>query len=93
MKRVVDVLSSNLFCPEEPALFDWIGTRVLSRNDEYFHLADFRSYAEAQESAGQAFGDTDRWTRMSILNVARSGRFSSDRTVTEYARDIWGLRV
>ena len=93
VKRVVDVLSSNLFCPEEPALFDWIGTRVLSRNDEYFHLADFQSYAEAQESAGQAFGDTDRWTRMSILNVARCGKFSSDRTVTEYARDIWGLRV
>ncbi len=92
VKRVVDVLSSNLFCPEEPALFNWIGTRVLSRNDEHFHLADFRSYAEAQESAGQAFGDTHRWARMSILNVARIGMFSSDRTVTEYARDIWGLQ-
>ncbi|MBZ5635379.1 MAG: glycogen/starch/alpha-glucan phosphorylase [Acidobacteriia bacterium] len=93
VKRVVDVLSSNLFCSEEPALFEWVRKCVLNGNDEHFHLADFRSYADAQGKVGQSFGEADRWTRMSILNVARTGPFSSDRTVLEYARDIWGVQA
>ena len=93
LKRVVDVLSSPRFCTEEPTLFDWIRTRLLSLNDEHFHLADFGPYSEAQARAGQSFVDGDRWTRMSILNVARIGPFSSDRMVLEYARDIWEIRV
>ena len=53
--------------------------------------ADFRSYIDAQQAAGLAFQDSPRWTRMSILNCAASGRFSTDRTMQEYNRDIWGL--
>jgi starch phosphorylase len=64
---------------------------VLDANDEHFHLADFTPYVEAQEKAGNTFRDRGRWTRMAILNVARMGKFSSDRTVTEYAREIWGV--
>jgi len=93
VKRVMDVFSSKMFCPAEPTLFDWIRVHLLSVNDQHVHLADFRPYAEAQAGAGQSFVDTDRWTRMSILNVARIGLFSSDRTAMEYARDIWQIRA
>ncbi len=93
VKRVVDALSSTLFCSEEPELFAWIRKFVLDPDDKYVHLADVASYSEAQRRAGQAFRAANRWTRMSILNVARIGPFSSDRTVREYARDIWGLQA
>lgn len=93
VKRVVDRFSSNLFCKEEPNLFAWIFTSVLDANDEHFHLGEFTPYVEAQEKAGNTFRDRDRWTRMAIVNVARMGKFSSDRTVTEYARQIWGLKA
>ena len=92
LKRVVASFSSNLFCPHEPDLFAWISSSVLDARDEHFHLADFTPYVEEQGKAGNTFRDRDRWTRMSILNVARMGRFSSDRTVTEYAREIWGVK-
>jgi starch phosphorylase len=90
-KRVANSFLSDRFCPERPGLFAWIFQNVLDANDEHFHLADFPSYLEAQEKAGNRFSDQDRWTRMAILNVARMGKFSSDRTVLEYAREIWGI--
>ena len=92
VKRVVDTFRSNLFCPHEPDLFACIYQTILDENDEYFHLADLPAYLEAQEKAGEAFNDRARWTRMAILNVARIGKFSSDRTVKEYARDIWDIK-
>lgn len=92
LKRVVDSFSSNLFCSQEPGLFAWISANILDANDEHFHLADFNSYVKAQEGAGNAFRDPSRWGRMAILNVARMGKFSSDRTVTEYAREIWDVK-
>ena len=58
-------------------------------HDPYLLLADFASYAECQQRVEQAFLDQDRWTRMGILNVARMGKFSSDRTIREYADQIW----
>ncbi|HET8773002.1 MAG TPA: glycogen/starch/alpha-glucan phosphorylase [Thermoanaerobaculia bacterium] len=62
---------------------------ILRGNDRYFHCADFQSYVETQHRAAEAWQDRERWTRMSILNTARSGYFSSDRTIAEYARDVW----
>jgi len=91
IKRVADSFSSNLFCAQEPELFRWIFASVLDANDEHFHLADLMPYLETQERAGAAFRERNRWTQMAILNVARMGRFSSDRTVSEYAREIWGV--
>jgi starch phosphorylase len=93
VKRVVDSFSSNLFCPHEPDLFAWIFASVLDANDEHFHLADFTPYVEAQGKAGNTFRDRGRWARTAILNVARMGKFSSDRTVTEYAREIWNIEA
>jgi starch phosphorylase len=92
VKRVVETFHSNLFCPQEPDLFTWIYNALLDENDEYFHIADLPAYLEAQKKAGAAFAERSAWTRKAILNVARMGKFSSDRTAMEYARDIWGIK-
>jgi starch phosphorylase len=92
IKRVMDALNSNLFCPFEPNLFTWIYQAILDYGDEFFHLADMPSYLEAQEQAGRVFLDTPSWANKAILNVARIGKFSSDRTVREYANEIWHLK-
>ena len=78
--------------PREPDLFKWIYGTLLDENDEYLHLADLSAYIDAQAAAGAAFGNPDAWSRMAILNVARVGKFSSDRAIREYARDIWDLK-
>jgi glycogen phosphorylase len=91
VKRVMDALHSNLFCPYEAGLFEWIYQVILDYGDEYFHLADLPSYLETQEEAGQEFKNRRLWARKAILNVARIGKFSSDRTVQEYAREIWHI--
>lgn len=57
----------------------------------YFILADFRAYAEAQRKVEEAYKDTTRWAKMAMLNVAKCGKFSSDRTIEEYAKEIWHL--
>ena len=90
--RLLDALKSDRFCPNEPGLFAWIYDALLDQGDRYFHLADIGSYLETQERAGREFRKRREWTKKAILNVARIGRFSSDRTVREYARDIWGLQ-
>jgi glycogen phosphorylase len=91
IKRVMDALNSNLFCPFEPGLFTWIYQTIMDYGDEFFHLADLPSYLEVQEQVGREFNDTPTWATKAILNVARIGKFSSDRTVREYARDIWHI--
>ncbi len=92
LKRVAQAFASGLFCPEEPGFFSWVFQTILDPGDEYFHLADLPAYLGAHEKAAEAYRDRGRWTRMSILNVARIGRFSCDRTVLEYAHDIWDLK-
>jgi starch phosphorylase len=87
----VDAFDSGLFCPQEPGLFRWITRSILDHGDVYFHLADLPAYIETQGRVGVEFGDPAAWTPKAILNVARIGRFSSDRTVGEYARDIWKI--
>jgi len=93
VRRVVDSFRSGLFCSDEPGLFDWITDKLLSPNDSYFHLADFESYIAAQESVSIEFQDRLVWARKAILNVARIGKFSSDRTIQEYAKDIWDVKA
>jgi starch phosphorylase len=90
LRRVLDELASNRFCRKEPGLFSWIRDMLLS-HDAYFVLGDFGAYADTQSMIGRQYTDQDEWTRKAILNVARMGRFSSDRTVSEYAREIWHL--
>ncbi len=93
MRRVADALASRRFCPSEPELFTWIFQAILGPGDDHFHLADLPAYLAAHERAAAAYRDRRRWARMSISNVARIGKFSSDRTILEYARDIWGIEA
>ncbi len=91
LKMAVDMISSGHFLPEEPGLFRPLTDELLGR-DQFMLMADFESYCECQKRAAQAYLDPENWSRMAILNAARMGRFSSDRTVAEYAREIWGAR-
>lgn len=92
IRRVMDTFLSDLFCPHEPGLFRWIFDSLVHQGDYFFHLADLPSYIQAQELASQEYQQPEIWTRKAILNVARMGKFSSDRTVSEYARDVWHIR-
>ena len=92
IRRVMDSLTSDLFSPGEPGLFRPIFESIVEQGDFYFHLADFQSYVETQARVTAAYGDADAWTEMAILNVARTGKFSSDRTIAQYAEDIWGVK-
>ena len=91
LKRVVDTLSSELFSPGEPGLFNWVRNNLTEHGDYYMHLADMPSYIQAQDHAGSEYRNKPLWSRKAILNVARSGKFSSDRTIREYAKEIWGI--
>ncbi|MFP5410454.1 MAG: glycogen/starch/alpha-glucan phosphorylase [Gammaproteobacteria bacterium] len=89
---VIGLLRSGHFNLCEPGIFDPILDALISPHDPWMVLADFRSYVDAQERVDQAWQDTDRWTRMSILNTASSGFFSTDRTMREYDAEIWKLK-
>jgi starch phosphorylase len=91
IRRVMDSFQSNLFCPDEPDLFAWIYRSILDDGDEYFHLADLPRYIEAQRKAAEEFQHAAIWSRKAVLNVARIGKFSSDRTIREYAKAIWDI--
>jgi len=93
IRRVVDAFNSNLFCRREPGLFEWLFNALMHDGDEYFLLADFESYTATQRQAGETFKDQPSWTRKAILNVARLGKFSSDRAIAEYADEIWHIKA
>ncbi len=88
LRDVIDLIRSGFFSRGDPELFRPLMDGLLYQ-DPYLLLADFQSYIECQNKVSDAYGDIDRWTRMSILNTARSGKFSSDRTIREYCADIW----
>ncbi|MFO1352675.1 MAG: glycogen/starch/alpha-glucan phosphorylase [Gammaproteobacteria bacterium] len=88
---VMDLLKSGYFNQFEPAIFDPIVHAITSPEDPWMTAADFRSYVTAQERAAAVYRDGEQWTRMSILNSAASGHFSTDRTIREYNTEIWKL--
>ncbi len=91
LKRVLDVIASGLFAPETPNLFLPILDSLLV-GDPYMVMADYAAYVQCQEHVSRTYEDRDRWVRMAILNTARVGKFSADRTIAEYARDIWRVK-
>ncbi|WP_035990713.1 glycogen/starch/alpha-glucan phosphorylase [Leptolyngbya sp. KIOST-1] len=91
LKRVLDVIASGLFSPGEPNLFLPILDSLLV-DDPYMVMADYAAYVQCQEHVSRTYEDRDRWVRMAILNTARIGKFSADRTIAEYARDIWKVK-
>jgi glycogen phosphorylase len=88
LKLVIDRLSSGFFSHGDSNLFKPLLDSLLYR-DDYLLLADYQSYVECQDRVGKAYRDQDHWTRMSILNVARMGKFSSDRSIRDYLQNIW----
>ena len=88
LRVVIDLIKDGFFSRGNSEMFRDLINNLLY-HDPYMVLADYRAYAECQQQVDAAFGDTDRWTRMSILNTARSGKFSSDRTIREYCVEIW----
>ena len=89
LAEVMNLLGSGHFDLGEPGLFRDIIAAIRSPHEPWMTAADFRGYVDAQERAGAAYADQSRWSRMSILNVASSGRFSSDRTIRDYRDGIW----
>ena len=88
LKAVIDLISSGFFSHGDSNLFKPLVDNLLY-DDPYLLLADYQSYIECQDQVGEVYKDTDNWTKMSILNVARMGKFSSDRSIQEYCEDIW----
>ena len=92
LKSVIDWLRSDYFTPGEHDAFAPICSSLLEGGDPYLCLADYADYVRAQEDVDVAFRDTKRWAKMAILNTARVGKFSSDRTISQYAEQIWNLK-
>ncbi len=88
-RAALDLIFSDHFSRNEPGVFTPLRDTLLTNGDYYMHLADLSSYCQAQEAVGALYAKPGEWARKAILNIASSGRFSSDRTIAEYARDIW----
>ncbi|OGP27367.1 MAG: glycogen phosphorylase [Deltaproteobacteria bacterium GWA2_57_13] len=92
IRQAVDLIFGDHFSRNEPTLFVPIRETLLERGDYYMHLADLTSYAQAQQRVADLYADPEAWSRKAIINVACSGKFSSDRTIAEYAAKIWDAR-
>ncbi|HEY9762390.1 MAG TPA: glycogen/starch/alpha-glucan phosphorylase, partial [Trichocoleus sp.] len=88
LKEVLDLISAGFFSNGDTELFKPLVTSLI-QTDPYLLLADYQAYIDCQQQVGKAYQDQDHWTRMSILNVARMGKFSSDRSIREYCNEIW----
>jgi starch phosphorylase len=88
-RAALDLIFNDHFSPGEPGLFTPIREALLDRGDYFMHLADLTSYGQAQQRLGELYANPDAWARKAIINVACSGKFSSDRTIAEYAAEIW----
>ena len=89
LRAVLDLIFSDHFSRYEPGIFAAFRDLLLTRGDFYMHLADFKSYLEADQRLVEVYNKPHNWARKAILNIANSGRFSSDRTIAEYATEIW----
>jgi starch phosphorylase len=91
LRQVMQLLESGCFNQFEPGIFDDLINSIKSPLDPWMTIADFRSFADAQQRVEDAYRDKEHWTKMSILNCANSGKFSTDRTIQEYNQEIWKL--
>jgi starch phosphorylase len=88
-RAALDLIFANHFSPDEPGIFEPIRETLLTRGDYYMHLADLTGYVQTQQRVAALYRDRQAWAQKAVHNVARSGKFSSDRTIAEYAADIW----
>jgi len=89
----LDQISSNHFNPREAGIFAALYETLLLHGDYYMHLADLKSYLEADQQLCALYRQPNAWARKAILNVAASGKFSSDRTIAQYADEIWNVKA
>ena len=92
IREALELINSDFFCNGQANLFRPIYDSLLTWGDHYFHLADLEEYLATQDRIDQTYRDQSKWARMAILNVARMGKFSSDRTILQYANEIWGVK-
>jgi len=92
LREVLDMIAGGFFSVEEPDRYQAIFDTLLHKGDNYLLLADYESYVATQDAVGKLYKDKEEWTRHAILNVARVGKFSSDRTISEYATKIWNVK-
>ena len=91
LKAVLDWLASDFFSPKEGSILSDLPNSLLQWGDPFFVMADYRAYIDAQDLAGKTYQNPSKWASMAIRNIAGSGKFSSDRTIGEYASDVWKL--
>ena len=91
-RKALDLIFSDYFSRREPGIFAPLRDMLLTHGDYYMHLADLKAYVEADQRLGALYADPKAWARKAVLNVAASGKFSSDRTIAEYANQIWGVK-
>ena len=92
-RAALDLIQADHFSRNEAGIFNELRDTLLANGDHYMHLADLKSYLDADAKLLELYADPDAWARKAILNVAASGKFSSDRTIAEYARDIWNVKA
>lgn len=92
LKKVIDMLRSNYFNDHEPGIFQPILDTLLKNGDFFMVLEDFQAYCNMNERVSREFKDTKLWYNKVLLNIARCGKFSSDRAIHEYAKDIWNIK-
>jgi starch phosphorylase len=85
------MIRNGYFSPDNPGLFRPVIHSLLNEGDMFMLCADYEAYAACQEEVSRTFMEKDKWTRMCIINAAQMGKFSSDRTIREYAEEIWGI--
>ena len=91
-REAMDLIFDNYFSPDEPGIFETIRDTLLTKGDHYLHLADLSAYVETQARIATAYQDQQGWAEKVVHNIARSGKFSSDRTIAEYASEIWKVQ-
>ncbi|MDD4737239.1 MAG: glycogen/starch/alpha-glucan family phosphorylase, partial [Kiritimatiellae bacterium] len=92
LRRVLDSLKGRMFSSDEPGLFSELFNELTYHGDAFYYMTDFRSYMDIQQDISSLYENQDEWTKKAILNVARMGWFSSDRSIGEYAEKIWGVK-
>ncbi len=92
LKEVLDMIGSGFFSPSEPDRFKPIIDNLLDKGDQYLLLADYAAYIACQHDVEEAYQNQALWVKKSILNVAKMGKFSSDRTISQYAKAIWNVK-
>jgi starch phosphorylase len=91
LKQALDMIAAGFFCPDDSARYQEIVDALLKHGDHFLLLADYAAYVACQDKVSELYRDQKEWTKRSILNVAGMGKFSSDRTIREYAKHIWHI--